>query len=111
MEKQKQIVRFISHEIRTPLNTILIGIDELRDSHSGKVELFDDMKAASEVAVDTLNDLISHHSLLSESEAFDFADENASHLIESSIQSCQRHVRLLKHSSTSHPCRQSKEII
>ena len=86
------IVRFISHEVRTPLNTIMLGIDEL--SASSHHDVLSDMKAASEVAVDTLNDLIAQHRDGWDADLLDIAEETALDIIQSTVRNCQRHVQI-----------------
>lgn len=90
MQKQKMVVRFISHEVRTPLNTIMLGIDEL--SASCHHDVLSDMKAASEVAVDTLNDLLVQHRNERDADVLNIAEENALEIIQSNIGNSQRHV-------------------
>ena len=94
MKKQKRIIRFISHEIRTPMNTIHLGIDELlQHSEHAQLEVLHEMKAASDLAVDTLNDLISQEGFDENPIALDVSEEAADNFLSNLAPQCQRHVR------------------
>lgn len=93
MSKQKSVVRFISHEIRTPMNTIQLGIEELlKQNEFAHADLLQEMKAASELAVDTLNDLICQEGFDENWLSLDIMEENAFDMISNLIQQSQRHV-------------------
>ena len=80
--------------MRTPLNTIHLCIDELQKT-SSKRELLRDMHAASEVVVDTLNDLISQEGFDETILALDFVEDSASHFIDQLMKHMQRHVHFM----------------
>ena len=86
------MMRYISHEMRTPLNTIHLGINQLLKLGNFR-DLLNDMQAASEIAVDTLNDLISQEGVDETILALDFVEDSAYHFITTLIAQMQRQVR------------------
>ena len=66
---RRNFIRFISHEIRTPLNSLFMGLKLVRKSVNegdSKVEMLltlEQMDEACNVAIETLNDILSFEKL------------------------------------------------
>jgi len=72
MLAKKAFVRYVSHEIRTPLNTVFLGLQLLHDEMTGSaahptaqnssstwIEALDEVRDSCNIALRTLNDLLS----------------------------------------------------
>ena len=91
------------------MNTIHLGIDELlKHEDIAQGELLQEMKAASELAVDTLNDLICQEGFDENWLSLDIMEENAYDMLTNLIHQSQRHVRYHYYSSVITICRPFK---
>ena len=66
LDMRRNFVRFISHEVRTPLNSLSMGLKLMKkgiengESREEILNTLEEVREACEIAVETLNEILSY---------------------------------------------------
>ena len=91
MQAKGLFIRYVSHEIRTPLNTVFLGLKLLQDdltltdSTSERLETVRDIKDSCDIAISTLNEVLTFDKLESGAMRLERCKVRAMDFIENAI--------------------------